>query len=63
MHLRRYARRTNAHSRKLENHKACFALWVAWYNFVRVNTAVRMTPAMARGIYDFNLDDVEFIGN
>jgi transposase-like protein/IS1 family transposase len=50
MHLRRYARRTNAHSRKLENHKACFALWVAWYNFVRVNTAVRMTPAMASGI-------------
>jgi IS1 family transposase/transposase-like protein len=50
MHLRRYARRTNAHSRKLENHKACFALWVAWYNFVRVNTAVRMTPAMASGL-------------
>jgi IS1 family transposase len=52
MHLRRYARRTNAHSRKLENHKACFALWVAWYNFVRVNTAVRMTPCMAAGITD-----------
>jgi IS1 family transposase len=26
MHLRRYARRTNAHSRKLENHKAAFGL-------------------------------------
>lgn len=50
MHLRRYARRTNAHSRKLENHKACFALWVAWYNFVRVNSAIRMTPVMAAGI-------------
>jgi IS1 family transposase len=50
MHLRRYARRTNAHSRKLANHKACFALWVAWYNFVRVNTAVRTTPCMAAGI-------------
>ena len=50
MHLRRYARRTNAHSHKLENHKACFALWVTWYNFVRVNTAVRMTPCMAAGI-------------
>jgi transposase-like protein/IS1 family transposase len=50
MHLRRYARLTNAHSRKPENHKACFALWVTWYNFCRVNAAVRMTPAMASGI-------------
>lgn len=50
MHLRRYARRTNALSKKLSNHKACFALWVAWYNFVRVNAAVRMTPAMASGL-------------
>jgi transposase-like protein/IS1 family transposase len=49
-HLRRYVRRTNAHSRKLANHKACFALWVAWYNFVRVNSAIRCTPAMAAGL-------------
>jgi len=52
MHLRRYARRTNAHSRKLENHKACFALWVAWYNFCRVNSAVRCTPAMETHLTD-----------
>jgi hypothetical protein len=46
-----YARRTNAHSRKLANHKAaCVALWGAWYNFVRVNTSVRITPCMAAGI-------------
>ena len=51
-HLRRYVRRTNAHSRKLANHKACVALWVAWYNFVRVNTAIRMTPCMAAGVTD-----------
>ena len=50
MHLRRYARRTNAHSRKLANHKACVAIWVAWYKFVRVNSAIRMTPCMASGI-------------
>jgi len=49
-HLRRYVRRTNAHSRKLANHKACVALWVAWYNFCRVNTAIRMTPCMAAGV-------------
>lgn len=51
-HLRRYVRRTTAHSRKLANHKACFALWVAWYNFVRVNSAIRCTPAMEAGITD-----------
>jgi hypothetical protein len=49
-HLRRFVRRTNAHSRKLANHKACFALWVAWYNFCRPNSAIRQTPAMAAGI-------------
>jgi hypothetical protein len=49
-HLRRYARRTNMHSRKLANHKARVALWAAWYNFVRVNTSVRITPCMAAGI-------------
>lgn len=50
VHLRRFTRRTNAHSRKLANHKACFALWVAWYNFVRVNSSIRCTPAMAAGL-------------
>ena len=43
---------SNAHSRKLANHKACVALWVAWYNFVRVNTAARMTSCMAAGVTD-----------
>ena len=37
-------------SRTLANHKARVALWVAWYNFGRMNTAVRMTPCMAAGI-------------
>jgi hypothetical protein len=37
------------------HHKASFALCVAWYNFVRVNTAIRMTPCMAAGRND--LDD------
>jgi len=50
VHLRRYVRRTNAHSRKMANHRACVALWVAWYNFCRVNSAIRMTPCMAAGV-------------
>ncbi|MGA2371146.1 MAG: IS1 family transposase [Candidatus Korobacteraceae bacterium] len=51
-HLRRFVRRTNAHSRKLANHRACISLWVAWYNLCRLNTAIRMTPAMAAGVTD-----------
>ena len=60
-HLLRYVRRTNAHSRKLANHKACVALWVAWYNFVRVNTAIRMTPCMAAGVTDHSWNMQELL--
>ena len=55
-HLRRFVPRTNAHSHKLESHKACFALWVAWYNFVRINSATRCTPAMQAGLYGSHLE-------
>ena len=41
---------TNAHSRKLDNHKAAVSLWVEWYNFCRVNSAIRCTPAMQAGL-------------
>ena len=40
MHLRRYARRNNAHSRKVANHEACMSL--AWSSFCRANSA--LTP-------------------
>ena len=50
-HLRRLRpQNERAHRGKLANHKACVALWVAWYNFVRVNTSVRITPCMAAEI-------------
>jgi hypothetical protein len=50
MHMRRYTRLTNAHSKKFENHCHMVALYTVWYNFVRTNKAVRMPPAMAAGI-------------
>ena len=49
MQLRRLAWLTNAFSRKLENLKAALSLHVAWYNFCRVHTTLRVTPAMAAG--------------
>ncbi len=52
MQQRRFTRLTNAFSKKLENHCAAVALYVAHYNFCRVHEALRMTPAMQLGITD-----------
>jgi IS1 family transposase len=50
MGTRRFTRLTNAHSKKLENHGAAVALWFAYYNFVRIHSTLRCTPAMAAGV-------------
>ena len=47
MQLRRFTRLTNAFSKKLANLKAACALHFAWYNFCRVHSSLRVTPAMA----------------
>jgi transposase-like protein/IS1 family transposase len=52
MHLRRFTRLTNAHSKKLENQKAAISLYMAWYNFCRVHSSLRVTPAMEAGLTD-----------
>jgi hypothetical protein len=49
---RRFTRLTNAFSKKLENHVAAVALYVAHYNFCRVHEALRVTPAMQLGVTD-----------
>jgi IS1 family transposase len=48
--MRRFTRLTNAFSKKVENLKAAVALHFAHYNFVRVHSTLRMTPAMAAGV-------------
>jgi len=50
MHCRRLTRLTNAFSKKLENFKAAVALHYGYYNFVKVNGAIRCTPAMEAGV-------------
>jgi hypothetical protein len=50
MQLRRFTRLTNAFSKKLENLKAALSLHFAWYNFCRVHSTLRVTPAMAAGV-------------
>jgi len=48
--MRRFTRLTNAHSKKFENHCHMAALYTVWYNFARINSAVRMAPGMAAGL-------------
>ena len=52
MQMRRFTRLTNAFSKKLENLKAALYLYFAWYNFCRVHSTLRVTPAMQAGISD-----------
>ncbi len=52
MHMRRFTRLTNAFSKKVENHAYAVALHMMYYNFVRLHSKLRMTPAMAAGISD-----------
>jgi len=52
MQNRRMTRLTNAFNKKWENHALAFALQFAFYNFCRVHTTLKMTPAMKAGIED-----------
>jgi hypothetical protein len=52
MSMRRFTRLTNGFSKKLENHVAAVALHFLHYNFARVHTILRVTPAMEAGLAD-----------
>lgn len=47
---KRFARRSRHHSKKIENHEAQFALYAMWYNFVRIHSTLKTTPAVAAGL-------------
>jgi hypothetical protein len=50
MHMRRFTRLTNGHSKKVANHAHMVALYTLFYNFIRTHGKLRMSPAMAAGI-------------
>jgi len=52
MHMRRFTRLTNAFSKKVENHAYSVALHMMYYNFVKIHSKLRVTPAMAAGVSD-----------
>ena len=50
MSMRRFTRLTNGFSKKWENLRAALALHFAHYNFCRMHSSIRMTPAIKAGL-------------
>jgi hypothetical protein len=48
----RFTRLTNGFSKKLDNHVAAVALYVAHYNLCRFHEALKVTPTKAPGVVD-----------
>jgi transposase-like protein/IS1 family transposase len=51
-HLRRFTRLSLGFSKSLDHLKAAVALYMAFFNFVRVHQTLRITPAMQAGLTD-----------
>ncbi len=58
--MRRFTRSTNGYSKKTERHAAMVALYFLWYNFCRVHSTPKTTPAVAAGLTD-TVHDVDWI--
>ena len=50
MHMRRFTRLTNDFSKKVENHAYAVARHMMYYNFVKLHSKLRTSPAMAVGV-------------
>ena len=50
MCMRRFTGKTNAFSKKVENHAAAISLHFMYYNFCRIHQSLRITPAMEAGV-------------
>jgi IS1 family transposase len=62
MSNRRFTRLTNAHSKKVENHIYSMAIYTMYYNFVRIHSTLRVTPAMEAGVSSHVWSLEEMIG-
>lgn len=61
MHMRRFTRKTNAFSKKIENHQYAVALHFVYYNFAKIHKTLRVTPAMEAGIADDIMEIADII--
>lgn len=52
MGMRRFTRLTNAFSKKLENHMHAISFYFMVYNFVKIHSSIKTTPAMEAGVTD-----------
>jgi hypothetical protein len=50
MGMRRFARLTNAFSKKVEHHVYALAIYFMHYDFVRIHQTIECSPAMAAGV-------------
>lgn len=50
MSMRRFTRLTNGFSKKVDNLRHAVALYAVHYNFCRIHSALRVTPAMEAGL-------------
>lgn len=60
MSMRRFTRLTNGFSKKIDNHMHAIAIYFMHYNFVRIHSSLRVSPAMAAKVTDklWSLDDI-----
>ncbi len=58
---KRYVRKTNAYSKRIENH-ACMVALVVWhYNWIRKHDTIKSTPAVKAGLADKALTMEDFV--
>ena len=60
MGMRRFTRLTNAFSKKLENHMHAVSFYFMVYNFVKIHSSIKTTPAMEAGVttYLWSMEDI-----
>jgi IS1 family transposase len=60
MGMRRFTRLTNAFSKKLENHMHAVSFYFMVYNFMKIHSSIKTTPAMEAGVTDFlwSMEDI-----
>ncbi|MCC7293466.1 MAG: IS1 family transposase [Phycisphaerales bacterium] len=62
MGMRRFTRLTNGHSKKVENHGHALAVFFMFYNYCRVHSTMKTSPAVKVGLADHVWTMDELIG-